>query len=184
MTRQAAASSVGVLTREFVELSRGSEAMATAAVEEDEAAGSDGCSSTTPSKGKLYPDLITGEEVDESPSGSSATKGVLARFAEWKFVLFTMTSEGDLEGREDGCVLVDDEKADRTVGIVVVETTRRSRTSSCARESGGSEFGVSGVPLERVRSTIRRGFGSEPVLLAKLLLGAVKSMTSRTSLFI
>ena len=80
MTRAAAASSAGVLTREFEESSRGSEAMATAAVEDDEAAGSDGRSSTTPSKGKLYPELITGEEGYELSSRRAVAKGVLARF--------------------------------------------------------------------------------------------------------
>ena len=38
---------------------------------------------------------------------------------------------------------VADENADRTVGIVVDEATKRSLTSSRARESGGSEYGVS-----------------------------------------
>ena len=142
MTRAAAASSAGVLTREFVESSAGSEAMATAAVEDEEAAGSDGCSLTTPSKGKLYPELITGGEGDEFPSQSTATKGVLARFKALKHELFTTVLEAVLEGRDEGSVDVADENADRTVGIVVDEATIRSLSSSRARESGGSEYGV------------------------------------------
>ena len=97
-----------------------------------------------------------------------------------------MLLEGVLEGRDEGSVDVADENAERTVGIVVDEATKRSLTSSRARESGGSEYGVSSVPLEEVRSTIRTRFGRFGrfgLELVQLQLDSVKSMTSRASRF-